>query len=50
MKHKAQRAAALTATRRLDVEKAIEMAKHDKKTPWPKPTSEKGAPETKRQS
>ena len=28
--------AALTATRRLDVEKAIDMAKHDKTTPWTK--------------
>lgn len=40
--------AALTATRRLDVEKAIDMAKHDKMTPWTKPTSDKEAPATRK--
>jgi hypothetical protein len=51
MKKKAHSAAALTATRRLDVERAIDMAKNDKTTPWLKPTrANKEAPETKKQS
>lgn len=48
MKKQTPKAAALTATRRLDVEKAIDMAKHDKTTPWTKPTSDKGVPATKK--
>ena len=41
MKKKTHGAAAVTATMRLDVERAIDMAKHDKSSPWLKPTRDK---------
>ena len=48
MKKKTQNAAAVTVTRRLDVEDAIDMSKHDKSTLWSQSISDKKKPATKK--